>query len=188
MATRFLEGAMKSVVINIVCLAAGAAGSAAWFSKQLEESKSALVEAEYAMQDQAEDDDFMAALAAAGVTREATIVSADTGTARVNAPKTAQAVMLADGLEAYVGLLSLEPEATVPEHRDASEEFIYVIEGSGVIHINGSETEIGPGMAIYMPANSLVKYENGNETLTALQVFAGPESAEKYQQWDEIRP
>jgi mannose-6-phosphate isomerase-like protein (cupin superfamily) len=179
---------MKSVVINLVCVLVGAGAAAAWFSGALEQSEAALVEAEYALQNQEGDDDFAAALAAAGVTREASIRSAETATVRSNAPQTAQVVMLGDGLEAFVGLLSMDSAANVPEHRDASEEFVYVIEGSGTIHINGVATDIGPGTAVYMPANSLVKYENGAEPLVALQVFAGPESAEKYQQWDVVQP
>ena len=58
-----------------------------------------------------------------------------------------------------------------------------MISGGGTMTIDGDEYEIGPGTTIYMPANAEVSYQNGDEEMIALQVFAGPEPASKYDAW-----
>jgi len=40
--------------------------------------------------------------------------------------------------------------STVP-HRLAMTEIYFVLEGRGVMHINGQEAEVGPGQAVYIP-------------------------------------
>jgi len=40
--------------------------------------------------------------------------------------------------------------ATVP-HRLAMTEIYFVLEGRGLMHINGEETQVGPGQAVYIP-------------------------------------
>ena len=45
---------------------------------------------------------------------------------------------------------------------------------------------IGPGSTIYMPANALVSYQNGDAPLVAIQVFAGPAPAAKYDAWEVV--
>lgn len=90
---------------------------------------------------------------------------------------------LADGNNAFFGILKLAAGAAVPEHRDATEEYIYVLAGSGVVTIDGDTYEVGPQSLIYMPANSAVSYKNGDAELTAIQIFAGPAPAAKYDAW-----
>lgn len=92
---------------------------------------------------------------------------------------------LALGNNAYVGFLEMEPGAKVPEHQDASEEFIYLLEGSGVITIDGKQQPVEAGTMIFMPANATVSFENGKQPTKGLQVFAGPESATKYDGWKD---
>ncbi len=103
--------------------------------------------------------------------------------ARVAPSGTATITALAQGSEAFVGRLTIAPGAAVPEHRDETEEYIHVIAGSGTIHIDGTAYPIGAGDTVYMPANALVSYENGARELVALQVFAGPGPASKYDGW-----
>ncbi len=91
--------------------------------------------------------------------------------------------MLPSGRNAFLGLLRLEAGAAVPEHRDASEELIHVLEGTARMTIDGQTHDVGPGTTIYMPANAQVSVQNGDAPLVGLQVFAGPESAAKYQAW-----
>ncbi len=95
---------------------------------------------------------------------------------------------LADGHEAFFGILELAPGAAVPEHRDATEEYIYVLSGHGVVTINGDSYAVAPHSLIYMPANALVSYSNGPAELTAVQVFAGPGPADKYDAWKPAAP
>lgn len=90
---------------------------------------------------------------------------------------------LADGHNAFFGVLKLAPGAAVPEHRDATEEYIYVLSGSGVVTINGDSYEVAPHSLIYMPPDALVSYSNGPAELVAVQVFAGPGPADKYDAW-----
>lgn len=89
----------------------------------------------------------------------------------------------ATGENAFFGKLTMEGGGKVPVHRDATEEYIYILEGSGIMTIDGKEYEVGPNTAIYMPANAEVTFAGGPEKLVALQVFAGPEPSAKYHQW-----
>jgi len=91
--------------------------------------------------------------------------------------------MLAEGKNAFVGLLRMDGGGKVPEHRDASEEYIHVLKGSGTIFIEDKPHVIEPGTTIFMPKDAKVRFENGPEELMAIQVFAGPESAAKYNAW-----
>jgi len=95
---------------------------------------------------------------------------------------------LAQGEHAYFGVLRMEPGAEVPEHRDESEEYVYVLRGHGVLTMEGVEYAIGPGTLVYMPALAKVSFRNGPEEMEVVQVFADPTSAAKYQQWLEVRP
>ena len=101
--------------------------------------------------------------------------SAASGTARITP--------LAQGEKAFVGMLELNPGAQVKEHRDPTEEYIHVLQGHGEIVIDGVKHRVSPGTTVYMPAKARVSYSNGSSTMVALQVFAGPEPANKYKQW-----
>jgi len=91
--------------------------------------------------------------------------------------------ILGQGNEAFLGRLELAANAAVPEHQDPTEEYIHVLEGSGTLTMNGEAHEIGPGTTVFMPAGATVSYQNGPERLVAIQVFAGPEPASKYDTW-----
>ena len=95
----------------------------------------------------------------------------------------AQVIHLARGLNAYVGRLSMKPGAKVPVHRDATEEFIHILEGSGTITIAKKTHTVRAGDTIYMPAGEEVSFANGDAPLVGLQVFAGPGPAKKYEAW-----
>lgn len=95
----------------------------------------------------------------------------------------ARVTILARGNNAFVGRLEMDAGAAVPEHRDATEEYIHVLEGSGTITIDDEEHPLEPGATVYMPANAKVSFHNGDQPLVGLQVFAGPEPAAKYDAW-----
>jgi quercetin dioxygenase-like cupin family protein len=95
----------------------------------------------------------------------------------------ARVTILAHGREAFVARLELDPGAAVPEHRDATEEYIHVLEGSGTITIDDVTYPLAVGDTVYMPADAKVSFQNGNAPLVGLQVFAGPEPAAKYDAW-----
>ena len=95
----------------------------------------------------------------------------------------ANIIPFAMGEKAFLGKLWLAPNAAVPEHQDPTEEYLYVLSGSGTLTLDGTVHEVGPGHVIYMPANATVSYQNGNAPMEAIQVFAGPASADKYAKW-----
>jgi quercetin dioxygenase-like cupin family protein len=90
---------------------------------------------------------------------------------------------LALGHNAWLGRMRMAPGAAVPIHRDPTEEYIHVLEGGGMMTIDGREYEIGPGTTIFMPANAEVSFQNGEAEMLALQLFAGPDPAKKYDAW-----
>ncbi len=93
---------------------------------------------------------------------------------------------LARGQNAYLGMLRMDPGGAVPSHRDPTEEFIYVLEGGGTMTIDGQTYEVSAGTTVYMPAEAEVSFQNGEQPLVALQVFAGPEPAAKYDAWEPV--
>ena len=111
------------------------------------------------------------------------VVQFDEATKRAPASKKAIISQLAVGENAFLGHLEIAGGAGVPEHRDPTEEYIYVLEGAGTISIEDQTFQIGPGDTVFMPANAKVSFSNGDATMRAIQVFAGPASAEKYEAW-----
>lgn len=95
----------------------------------------------------------------------------------------ASIAMLARGEEAFVGQLELEPLVEIPAHRDPTEETIVVLEGGGTLLMDGRAYQVGVGSVVYMPANAEVSFANGPNKLVALQVFADPDPASKYDDW-----
>jgi quercetin dioxygenase-like cupin family protein len=90
---------------------------------------------------------------------------------------------LSRGRNAFLGRLEMAPGAAVPEHQDPTEEYVHVLEGTGTMVIDGEEHAVGPGSTIFMPADVTVSYQNGPARMVAIQVFAGPEPAAKYDRW-----
>jgi len=99
----------------------------------------------------------------------------------------AEIVHLVRGQEAYLGRLSLKGGVNVPTHRDPTEEYLIIERGRGVIKIDGVEHTLQPGSVVYMPANAEVSFTNSDQPLVALQVFAGPKSADKYRKWSLVQ-
>lgn len=95
---------------------------------------------------------------------------------------------LARGESAYLGLLEIQASAAVPEHADPSEEFIHVLEGRGELTLDGVVSQVEAGDTIYMPAGAKVSFRNGPTAMKVLQVFAGPEPADKYAAWTAADP
>ncbi len=114
------------------------------------------------------------------------VVRFDAAAKRAPASQKAIISQLAEGENAFLGHLEIAGGAGVPEHRDPTEEYIYVLEGGGTISIEDQTFQIGPGDTVFMPANAKVSFSNGDATMRAIQVFAGPESADKYEAWPTL--
>ena len=82
-----------------------------------------------------------------------------------------------------MGLLKLAPNATVPKHKDVTEEYLYILSGGGNITINGKTTDISEGSSVYMPPYAEVSYRNGDQPTKVIQIFAKPSPADKYNNW-----
>jgi quercetin dioxygenase-like cupin family protein len=95
----------------------------------------------------------------------------------------ASITLLAQGDKAFVGRLEVAAGAAVPEHQDPTEEYIHVLSGRGTLTMDGVSYEVSAGATIFMPAHATVSFQNGDEPLVAIQVFAGPGPAEKYNTW-----
>ncbi len=49
------------------------------------------------------------------------------------------------------GILQLEPGASLlPHHHDPQESY-FILEGEGLMHLAGTEQQVGPGSVIYIP-------------------------------------
>jgi mannose-6-phosphate isomerase-like protein (cupin superfamily) len=80
-------------------------------------------------------------------------------------------VLLSAGLPItqFAGLI---PPGRAPEHQHAYDEVVHVLAGQGVVHLDGEQTEIGPGTSIYLPPRTPHCLENtGSEPLRVLGVF-----------------
>lgn len=93
-----------------------------------------------------------------------------------------------EGKNAFIGRLTLAPHGEVPKHRDPTEEYLLIESGYGLITIDGKKTSVKTGDFIYMPAKAEVSFKNGDQPLVALQIFSGPKSARKYDQWQIVKP
>lgn len=96
--------------------------------------------------------------------------------------------LLARGENAFLGKLEMAPGGEVPLHRDPTEEYIHILEGGGTFTIDGAVHMVGPGTTIYMPPDAAVSFKNGDARLVAIQVFAGPGPAAKYEAWAPAAP
>ena len=85
---------------------------------------------------------------------------------------------------AFFGVLEIQPGAKVPLHRDATEEYLYFVNGEGNLTIDGKTTAIKSGFGVFMPANAEVTFEaTGTEVIRAVQFFAGQGPEAKYDNW-----
>jgi mannose-6-phosphate isomerase-like protein (cupin superfamily) len=69
----------------------------------------------------------------------------------------------------FVGLI---PPGRAPMHSHSYDEVIYVVEGEGVLHLDGTETPIATGSCIHLPPLEEHCLENtGSRTMRVLGVF-----------------
>jgi mannose-6-phosphate isomerase-like protein (cupin superfamily) len=80
-------------------------------------------------------------------------------------------VLLSEGLS-FTQFAGLIPPGRAPEHQHTYDEVVHVLAGRGVVHLDGGQTEIGPGTSIYLPPQTPHCLENtGSEPLQVLGVF-----------------
>jgi quercetin dioxygenase-like cupin family protein len=70
----------------------------------------------------------------------------------------------AEGWDSHVMReVNLEPFGYSPKHAHDWPHINYVLQGHGVIHIDGVDHEVEPGFVAYIPANSLHQFVNKTE-------------------------
>jgi len=80
-------------------------------------------------------------------------------------------VLLSEGLTItqFAGLI---PPGRAPAHHHTYDEVVHVLAGRGVVHLDGTTAEIGPGTSIYLPPYQPHCLENtGSGPLEVLGVF-----------------
>jgi len=64
------------------------------------------------------------------------------------------------------------PPSKAPFHYHTYEEAIFIMEGSGIVHVDADECEFGPGSSVYFPMGVRHCVENrGNSTIKLLGAF-----------------
>lgn len=64
-------------------------------------------------------------------------------------------------------------EVSLP-HRLATSEVYYILEGTGTMHIDDEEAEVGPGCTIYIPPHSVQSISNTGPTDLVFMCIVDP--------------
>ncbi|HWC24574.1 MAG TPA: cupin domain-containing protein [Flexivirga sp.] len=73
------------------------------------------------------------------------------------------------GMTQFVGYV---PTVRTPRHTHPYSEMLCIVRGSGLVEIDGQETQVGPGCCYYLPAGTPHLVQNsGEELLVELGVF-----------------
>ena len=87
------------------------------------------------------------------------------------------------GLRSATHFVGYIPVGRAPDHFHTYDEVIHVLDGEGVMHVEGDERQLGPGTAIELPARTVHCLENtGDRVMRVVAVFrpAGSPAAAYY--------
>jgi quercetin dioxygenase-like cupin family protein len=87
------------------------------------------------------------------------------------------------GLRSATHFVGYIPVGRAPDHFHTYDEVIHVLDGEGVMHVDGDERQLGPGAAIELPARTVHCLENtGDRVMRVVAVFrpAGSPAAAYY--------
>ena len=77
-----------------------------------------------------------------------------------------------DGCATVTQFVGRIPPGRAPDHFHTYDEVIYVLDGTGTLHVAGETAPLGPGAAVHLPARLVHSLENtGTGDLTLLGVF-----------------
>lgn len=75
----------------------------------------------------------------------------------------------AENLEVIVSVIDVPPATTLPKHHHPGEEFIYVLEGSGSLWLDGQgENAVSAGKAVKVPFERIHTAMTGDEPMRAV--------------------
>lgn len=83
----------------------------------------------------------------------------------------------------FMSVLKIPAGGKVPEHRDPTEEYLYILKGHGTLWIDDAEFLVQPQSVVYMPAGAKVRFQAGGLPVEVLQVFAPSGPEKKYNSW-----
>jgi len=87
------------------------------------------------------------------------------------------------GLRSATHFVGYIPVARAPDHFHYYDEVIYVLEGEGMMHMNGESSPLSPGSCIHLPSKTVHCLENvGDDVMRVVAVFrpAGSPAAAYY--------
>ncbi|MEO0335490.1 MAG: cupin domain-containing protein [Pseudomonadota bacterium] len=118
------------------------------------------------------------------------VVKSGKGQKRIHA-KGAQVEFLASprlqkNKNVFLSRLTLPAKGRVPEHRDPTEEYLYVLSGSGTLKLDGKPHTLSAGDTVYMAENALVSFQAGDSVVEVIQIFAPSGPEEKYSSWEKL--
>jgi quercetin dioxygenase-like cupin family protein len=93
------------------------------------------------------------------------------------------AVRTVDGERLTLGIVELDPNAVVPEHRHDHEQLGMVLQGSLEFRVGGDTRQLGPGGTWRIPSNVPHEVTVGSEGAVVIDVFAPAR-----QDWGGIEP
>ena len=67
---------------------------------------------------------------------------------------------LAEGEGLTLGVARLPPGEELHEHRHEQSEVYFVLDGAGVVTVNGEERDVADGAAVFIPGNALHSCRN----------------------------
>ena len=82
------------------------------------------------------------------------------------------AVRTVDGERLTLGVVELDPNAAVPEHRHDHEQLGMVLQGSLEFRVGDEKRELGPGGTWRIPSNVSHEVKVGPEGAVVIDVFA----------------
>ncbi len=84
----------------------------------------------------------------------------------------------------FMSILTLPAGGQVPEHRDETEEYLYVLDGEGTIWIDDKSYKLKKEDSVFMPAKAKVKFLASKKgPVKVLQVFTPQGPEKKYNSW-----
>jgi quercetin dioxygenase-like cupin family protein len=93
------------------------------------------------------------------------------------------AVRTVDGERLTLGIVELDPNAFVPEHRHDHEQLGMVLHGSVEFRVGEEKRELGPGGTWRIPSNVPHEVHVGPEGAVVIDVFAPVR-----QDWGDVEP
>jgi quercetin dioxygenase-like cupin family protein len=79
-----------------------------------------------------------------------------------------------NGAQLTLAVVEIDPDAPLPEHHHANEQFGIVLTGSLVLRVGDEERELGPGSTWTIPSDVPHAGRGGTEGAVVIDVFSPP--------------